>query len=337
MEAPRRVLYTDAAEFPLAPDLAERARNAGLELIRVEGHARAEIASYGPKCHGMFLYRAEVDDDLLAGLPNCRILARVGTGYEKIDVEAARRRGVMVTYVPDFCTEELSDMVLLFILAFARRLPHLMNAAREHRWLSVAEIPTPTRLVGKTLGILGFGRSGERSAEKARAFGLDVLVWTRTPRPEAYARVGAEPASFEEALGCDYVSLHVPLTSRTAGLIDRQALERFKPSGILINIARGGVVDTDALVEALRQGRLAGAGLDVVEPAPLPPWHPLWDMPNVLITSHSAGLSGAALHQSQTTALEDAIAVLQGKPPAHPVPELREARLVGEPHPGIRR
>lgn len=325
MDGPWRLQYSDAAESPLAADLAERAQNEGLELIRVDGHDRAEIASYGPECHGMFLYRAVVDDDLLAALPNCRVLARVGTGYEKIDVEAARRRGVMVTYVPDFCTEELSDMVLLFILAFARRLPHLMYAAREHRWLSVAEIPTPIRLTGKTPGILGFGLSGKRSAEKARAFGLDVLVWTRTPEPEAYARVGAQQSSFEEVLGCDYVTLHVPLTPRTAQLINRQALQHFKPTGVLINVARGGIVDTDALVEALQQGRIAGAGLDVVDPAPLPPSHALWDMPNVLLTSHSAGLSGAALHQSQAAAVEDAIAVLHGRPPAHPVPELQGA------------
>jgi phosphoglycerate dehydrogenase-like enzyme len=231
-----------------------------------------------------------------------------------------------VTHVSDFCTEELSDMVVLFVLAFARQLPALTEAARQHRWLSVAEIPTPERLQGRTLGLLGFGRSGRRTAEKARAFGLEVLVWTRTPRPEALAGVGGRPASFEEVLGCDYVSLHVPLTPQTAGLIDRQALERFKPEAVLINIARGGVVDTDALLEALQEKRLAGAGLDVVEPAPLPPSHPLWTLPNVLITSHSAGLSGAALRESLTSAIDDAAAVLHGQSPAHPVPELQDMR-----------
>jgi D-3-phosphoglycerate dehydrogenase len=317
------MLYTDAGEFPLPADLVGRAEEAGMELIPLEGHEQDEIAALGADCHGLFLYRARIDDDLLAALPQCRVLARVGTGYDLIDVAAAQRRGVMVTYVPDFCTDELSDTVILFILAFARQFPALMHAAREHRWLPVSELPKPRRLTGRTLAILGLGRSGQRTAEKARAFGLDVLVWTRTLKPDVLDRIGARSASLEEALGCDYVSLHVPLTPQTSHLIDRQALTCFKPTGVLINIARGATVDTEALVEALQQGRLAGAALDVVDPAPLPASHPLWDMPNVLITSHSACISVEALHQSQSTAIDDAAAVLHGRPPLHPVPELR--------------
>jgi len=303
--------------------LVDRAAEAGIELIPLDWHEQEEIAGLGVDCHGLFLYRARIDDDLLAALPQCRVLARVGTGYDLIDVAAAQRRGVVVTYVPDFCTEELSDTVILFILAFARQFPALMHAAREHRWLPVSELPKPRRLAGRTLAVLGLGRSGQRTAEKARNFGLEVLVWTRTPKPDVLERIGARAASFEEALGCDYVSLHVPLTAQTTHLIDRQALTRFKPTGVLINIARGAVVDTEALVEALQQGRLAGAALDVVDPAPLPPSHPLWDMPNVLITSHSACISVEALHQSQSTAIDDAAALLHGRPPLHPVPELR--------------
>jgi D-3-phosphoglycerate dehydrogenase len=317
------MLYTDAGEFPLPADLVHRAEEAGMGLILLEGHDPDEIAALGAGCHGLFLYRARIDDQLLAALPQCRVLARVGTGYELIDVTAAQQRGVMVTYVPDFCTDELSDTVILFILAFARQFPALMYAAREHRWLPVSELPKPRRLAGRTLAVLGLGRSGQRTAEKARAFGLEVLVWTRTPKPGVLDRIGARSASFEEVLGCDYVSLHLPLTPQTTHLIDRQALTHFKPTGVLINVARGAVVDTEALVEALQHGRLAGAALDVVDPAPLPPSHPLWDMPNVLITSHSACISVEALHQSQSTAIDDAAAALHGRPPLHPVPELR--------------
>lgn len=322
MGAGARLLYTDAGEFPLLLDLAERARRVGVEIATMEGHDRGDIISRGADCHGAFLYRAHIDDALLAALPSWRVLARIGTGYDLIDVAAAERRGIMVTYVPDFCTEELSDMVILFILAFARRLPTFVGAQRHHRWLPVSEIPQPSRLVGQTLGILGFGRSGRRAAEKARALGLEVRVWTRTPRLDAMAQVGAREASFDEVLGCDYVSLHTPLTPQTAGLIGRDALEKMKPSAILINVGRGGLVDTGALVEALRRGTPAGAGLDVVSPAPLPPSHPLWDLPNVLITSHSGGLSRDAERESQATAVEDALAVLAGRPPTHPVPEL---------------
>lgn len=316
------MLYTDADEFPLPEVYVDGARRAGFAVELIGGHDREEIASHGERCRGLFLYRAQVDAALLAALPRCRILARIGTGYDLIDVEAARRRGVMVTYVPDFCTEELSDQVMAFVLAFSRQFPYILHRAREHRWLRASEVPQMRRLSRQTLGILGFGRSGRRTAEKARAFGLDVRVWTRTPRPELLERAGARSASFEEALGCDYVSLHLPLTEATHGLIGRAALAHSTPHTVLINIARGAIVDTDALVEALRAGRLAGAALDVVQPAPLPPDHPLWSMPNVWLTSHSGAFSRDARDESLSTAFADAARVRAGQPPLYPVPEM---------------
>jgi len=318
------MLYTDAGEFDLPDRYQQQALAAGIRIEMLVGHDPGEIAAFGADCQGLFLYRARVDETLLAVLPQCRLLARVGVGYDLIDVEAARRRGVMVTYVPDFCTEELSDQVMAFILGFARQFPYLMHQARQHEWQQASAIPAMHRLRGRTLGILGFGRSGQRTAEKARAFGIEVHVWTRTPRPELLARAGAHAASFEEALGCDYVSLHLPLTPHTNGLIGREALAQLKADAVLINISRGAIVDTGALVEALQSGRLAGAGLDVVTPAPLPPEHPLWSMPNVWITSHSGAFSLEAREEALSTVFEDVLRVRAGRPPLHPVPELRE-------------
>jgi D-3-phosphoglycerate dehydrogenase len=316
------MLYTDADEFPLPDVYTDSARRAGIEIELIGGHDRDQIVSRGECCDGLFLYRAQVDAALLAALPHCRVLARIGTGYDLIDVEEARRCGVMVTYVPGFCTEELSDQVLAFVLAFSRQFPNIVHSAREHRWLRASEVPQMRRLSRQTLGILGFGRSGQRAAEKARAFGLEVFVWTRTHRPEAMARVGARSASFEETMGCDYVSVHLPLTDATRGLIGYEALASATPHTVLINVSRGAIVDTDALVEALHARRLAGAALDVVQPAPLPPDHPLWSMPNVWITSHSGAFSLDARDESLSAAFEDAARVLSGRPPLHPVPEL---------------
>ncbi|HXT36889.1 MAG TPA: C-terminal binding protein [Chloroflexota bacterium] len=320
-----RMLYTDAGEFPLPDAYRQQALNAGIHIEMVSGHDPGEIAARGEEgCQGLFLFRARVDEALLGALPQCRLLARVGTGYDLIDVAAARRRGVMVTYVPDFCTEELSDQVMAFILGFARQFPFILHQAHRHQWQPASAIPPMHRLRGRTLGILGFGRSGRRTAEKARAFGMDVHVWTRTPRPERLAEIGACAATFEEALGCDYVSLHLPLTQETHCLIGRDALAHLKPDAVLINIARGAIVDTDALVEALRSGRLGGAGLDVVTPAPLPSEHPLWSMANVWITSHSGAFSLEAREDALSTVFEDVLRVRAGRPPLHPVPELRE-------------
>jgi len=323
------MLYTDADEFELPDEYVDRAAQAGIHIDKVGGHDQAEIAAYGEHCNGMFLFRARVDDALLAALPNCRHLARIGTGYDLIDVEAARRRGVMVTYLPDFCTEELSDHVMAFILGFARRFPYILHKARTNEWLKFGEIPTPHRLQAQTLGILGFGRSGQRTAEKARAFGLQTLVWTRTIRPDELAQAGARAATFEEVLGCDYVSIHLPLTDATAGLIGRKELSLLKPEAVLINISRGAIVDTDALVEALQSGQLAGAGLDVVVPAPLPADHPLWSIPTVWLTSHTAADSLEAKHEALSTVFGDVIRVRNGRLPVYPVPELRGAAIGG--------
>ncbi len=322
---PWRMLFTDAGEFPVLPEPFRALVHSGIEIVHMAGHREEEIIARGVDCDGLYLFRARINGTVLASLPRCKLLARVGAGYDLIDVAAAKRRGVMVTYVPDFCTEELSEHVILFILAFARRLPALIRAAADHRWLGLNELPVPRRAAGQTLGILGFGRSGQRTATLARALGLDVLALTRTPRPDAFASTGARPGSFAEVMGCDYVALQLPLTAATRGLIDRDALRLMKPTAVLINVARGAIVDTRALVAALREGSLAGAALDVVDPAPLPPTHPLWDMPNVLITSHSAGFSEEAYRESLFTAAQDTLAVARGLPPQHPVPEWRDS------------
>jgi phosphoglycerate dehydrogenase-like enzyme len=321
---PWRMLWTDANEFRLRPEYAEQARQAGIEIGYLRGHEPADIAAQGAQCHGLFLFRARIDDALLAAMPRCRLLARVGPGYDLIDVAAARRRGVMVTYVPDFSTDELSDQVMAFVLGFSRMFPLLFSRAPEHHWFTFAELPVAHRLRGRRLGLLGFGRSGQRTAEKARAFGIEVLVWTRTPRPEELASTGARAASFEEVLGCDYVSLHLPLTEATHGLIGCEAFTHFKPDAVLLNISRGLIVDTDALVDALREGRLGGAGLDVVHPSPLPPEHPLWSLPNVWITSHTGAHSEEGSHEALSTVVGDAIRVHAGRAPLFAVPELRD-------------
>jgi D-3-phosphoglycerate dehydrogenase / 2-oxoglutarate reductase len=324
---PWRMLWTDANEFHLRAEYEEQARQAGIEIAPLNGHEADDIAAQGGHCHGLFLFRARIDDVVLAAMPHCKLLARVGTGYDLIDVAAARRRGIMVTYVPDFSTDELSDQVMAFILGFSRMFPFLFSRAPEHHWFTFAELPVAHRVRGQQLGILGFGRSGQRLAEKARAFGMEVLVWTRTPRPNELASTGARTATFEEVLGCDYVSLHLPLTEATRGLIGRDAFAHFKPEAVLLNVSRGLIVDTDALVDALREGRLGGAGLDVVHPSPLPPEHPLWSLPNVWITSHTGAHSEEGSHEALSTVIGDAIRVHAGQAPLFPVPELRDAAL----------
>lgn len=318
-----KALYTEQLDFPPSAAFRERAARMGLELEFTPGYSESEIIEKGADCDVIFLFHAEIDREVVAQLSACQVLARVGTGYDLIDVEAARSAGVMVTYVPDFCSEELSDTVMMFILALSRQLPSQWLAAMDHRWLSVGEAPMGERLIGKTLGILGFGHSGRRTAAKARPFGFDVRVWTRTHRPSINAEYEVEAVGFAEVLSCDFISLHLPSTADTRGMIGDDAFAAMKPGARLINVARGDLVDTAALCRALTMGQLGGVGLDVVDPEPLPSEHPLWDLPNVIITPHTAALSEESLEISGLTALEDAVAVLEGRPPQHPVPEMR--------------
>ena len=315
-----KLLFTEADDYPFPPGFEARAQELGVELVTTPGYGRDELRRAGRDCHGVFLLHASVDGDLLDAWEHCRVLARVGTGYDKIDVAAARRREVEVTFVPDFCSDELSDSAMLFILALARQLPVATSPGAGGRWRALREIPMPTNLRGMSLGILGFGASGQKLAEKAGPFGLRLRTWTRTPKRERFAALGVEPVSFEEALVSDIVSVHLPLNEHTRGLIGAPELARVAPGAWLINIARGEIVDTDALMAALRSGQLGGAGLDVTDPEPLPDDHPLWVFDNVIITPHCAAISEAAMTTSFLSALDDAVAVLNGGTPRHPVP-----------------
>lgn len=317
-----RVLYTDAAEFPLPEELAHLPSELGLELSFAETGDANEVRTLGKDVDAILLFRARVTAQLIDDLPRCRLFARVGTGYDLIDVGAAKDRGRLVTYVPGFATEELSDHVLMFVLAFAHQLPVMLDAQRRHYWPRNDQVALMPRLANQTLGILGFGRSGQRTAEKAAGLGLRVAVWTRHPDMAQLEEIGATTASFAAALASDFVSIHLPATSETDGLIGEREFSLMRQTAVLINVARGSIVQTAALVTALRDGHIRGAGLDVVSPAPLPADHPLWSLPNVLMTFHSGGVSREGRVQVIEAALREAAGVLRGEAPRFPVPEM---------------
>ena len=317
-----RILYTDASSFPPSADLIAFAAQQGLDLRVVDGHDAETLLKEGRECDGVLLIHGHVGDELLASIPRWRVLGRVGTGYDNIDARAASRRGVMVLNVPGFATEELSNQVMLFVLAFSRQLPHLAGCVANRRWVDVQAMPPIERLSEQSIGLIGFGRSAQATAAKARAFGMRVTAWSRTSRPAMARELGVEEVGFDDVIRSDYVSLHVPETPDTVGLISAQVLDHFVPGSVLINIARGSVVDTQALLHSLRTGRLRGAGLDVTDPEPLPPAHPLWREPNVILTLHTGAVSRRAQETAFRTAIGDIGRYLRGEIPRHPVPEM---------------
>ena len=257
--------------------------------------------------------------DVIARLKRCKILARGGVGVDNIDLEAARAKGIQVTCVPDYCVDEVSDHAMALILYFARKLEQGITEVEKGGW-GIAALRPIAPLRGATLGVVGVGRIGAALAGKARAFGMRIIAHDPFAPESAFEELEAENAGlsriWEES---DYVSLHAPLTSETRGMVNAETLERMKTDAVLINVARGELVDENALASALKKNAIRGAGLDVLEVEPPPPDHPLLGLPNCRVTPHSAWYSTAALEDMRRKAATDVLRVLRGEEPRYPV------------------
>lgn len=253
-----------------------------------------------------------VDASLLDAAPALRAIANYAVGVDNIDLAEATARGIPVGNTPDVLTEATADMAFALLLAAARKLLDGVRAARGGDWVTWEPGEHLGYSVdGATLGIIGFGRIGRAVARRAEGFRMTVL------------HTGPDGVDADELLErSDFVSVHVPLTPETHHLIDAGALERMKPTAILVNTARGPVVDQAALAGALRAGTIAGAGLDVTDPEPLPAGDPLYDAPNVIITPHIGSATGAAREKMADLAVDNLLAGLAGQPMPHQVNQL---------------
>lgn len=282
-----------------------------------------EIVAAGRDADALIAQYAPLTASAIARLPHCRIIARYGIGVDNIDVGAATARGIWVTNVPGFCATELAEHTLALILSFARRLDRLDHAVRRGQWETIGVMGPTRRLSELTLGLVGFGRVGREVARRARAFGMRVLATAPHTTAETMATYEVEKTSLDNLLArSDFISLHLPLGEETRHLIDARAFSRMKPSAYLINTARGAIVDEAALIAALREGRIAGAGLDVLEREPPAPDNPLLGLENVILTPHASYYSDDSLAQLQTGVAEEVVRVLRGERPHSPVNEV---------------
>lgn len=262
-----------------------------------------------------------ITPEMLTAAPRLRIIANMAVGYDNIDPAAAADLGVWVTNTPGVLAETTADLAFGLLLAAARRIVESDRDTRAGGWKTWS----PTAFLGvdafgATLGIVGLGEIGEAVARRARGFKMRILYHSRTRKPALEADLGLEYRSLPELLAeSDFVTLHTPLTPETRHLIDAAALAAMKPGAILVNTARGQVVDQDALVDALRAGRLGGAALDVTTPEPLPLDHPLYTFPNVIITPHIGSASRATRARMAEMAAANILAVLAGREPPNPV------------------
>jgi glyoxylate reductase len=245
----------------------------------------------------------KVDPELLDAAPNLRAVANYAIGFDNIDLEATAERGVQVGNTPDVLTDATADLAWALMLAVARRVVEAGQDARDGKWRTwEPQGWIGADVHGATLAVVGAGRIGQAVAKRASGFDMEVLM----------VDLGDDLHSALER--ADFVSIHTPLTPETHHLIDADALARMKPTAILVNTARGPIVDQDALADALREGRLAGAGLDVTDPEPLPPDHALYETPSLLVVPHIGSATTTARAAMADRAVDNLLAALDGKP-----------------------
>jgi len=292
----------EAAGFALVAGPAQPGSAADIEALTARHQPAAILTNWAP-----------VSARAIAASPRLRVVGRLGVGLDNIAVEEATRRGVWVTNVPDYCSEEVSDHAVGMLLALARGIVHFDREVRSGRWQpATAQLQRVCTLV---CGVLGFGRIGRLTARKLAGFGARVLVHARTADP---SMPGVEFVGFDELLqAVDALIVHVPLTRATRHLLDRESLGRLRAGALLINVSRGAVVDTAALIEALESGRLHGAALDVLEHEPEVP-AALLAHPNVILTPHVAFSSAASLAELRRKSGEEVVRVLRGELPRQP-------------------
>jgi D-3-phosphoglycerate dehydrogenase / 2-oxoglutarate reductase len=295
-------------------------REAGAELrlleLRTDDDGIRELAEVDAVLNNHYTVSAAV----VQGMRRCRVVSRYGTGFDSVDVGAATRAGIWVANVPDYATEDVSDHAMALLLGCVRKVVYRDRRIREGAWYVFSE-QRCYRMRGKTLGIVGYGRIGRAFHRKIAGFGLaEVLVHDPYVDPALVRSLGATPAGLEDLLGrSDYLTIHAALTDETRGMIDARRIALLKTSAILVNTARGPIVDQDALTRAAQAGSICYCGLDVFAQEPLEADHPLRRLDNVILSDHAAWYTEESQVEMRAKAARNVAEVLQGRKPTYPV------------------
>jgi D-3-phosphoglycerate dehydrogenase len=312
------VVVTDTV-FPSLEPTEQVLAAVDAEVTLVSEPTAEAILKAARTADGLVVTYAKVTADIINGLERCRVISRTGIGVDNVDLEAATAKGIVVTRVPDYCIDEVSDHALGLLFALARKIPLANSAVHAGQW-SVGLVNPLHRLRGQTLGLVGFGQIPRALAPKAQALGLSVIAYDPYVSEEAMAADGVKQVDLEQLLAeSDHISVHAPLTPETRHMFNREAFQKMKPGAVLINTARGPLVDEDALVDALEAGELAGAALDVLEHEPPAAGSRLLCRTDVILTPHTGFYSEESMIDLQTKAAEEVRRVLQGEMPRNPV------------------
>jgi D-3-phosphoglycerate dehydrogenase len=315
----RPVIAVTDSVFPSLDPAKAALKRVDPELRMAKSAAADDILAVARDADAILVTYAKLPGELLRQLTRCKVIGRFGLGVDNIDLPAAQEKGITVTYVPDYCLQEVSDHAMALLLALARKIPLSDRLVQAGRWEMPAVVPI-YRLEGRVLGLLGFGNIPRKLVPKAKAFGLRVITHDPYLAPELARELDVELVSFDDLLQrSDFISVHAPLTPQTRGLMNEAAFAKAKKGVLVINTARGPLIDEAELVQALDSGQVGGAALDVLATEPPPKDSPLLGRDNVILSPHTAFYSVDALNELQTKCASDVARVLSGEKPVYPV------------------
>lgn len=308
-----KVAITDYS-FPTL-EIEEGILRPGAEIVSGQCKTPETLIPLVAEADAVITQFAPIKADIIAAMQRARVIVRYGIGVDNVDLEAARAKGIPVCNVPDYCIDEVADQTLAFILATTRQVVGNCLNVRNGKWGLAKTLDQMRALRDLTVGVVGFGRIGREVVSRLRPFKCRILVSDPVVAASEVHQAGAEPADLATLLSdSDVVTLHCPSTPQTRGLINRETLNGMRRGVILINVARGDVVDPAALTDALQQGHVGAAALDVFAPEPIPADHPILKLDNVIVASHIASASVPAVKKLRETAANLALAAVRGMP-----------------------
>ncbi len=304
---------------------------AGLRVVALQAKSEDDLIGEARNCDAVINQYARVGAKTIAAMERCKVIARYGVGVDIVDVDAATARNILVTNVRDYCTDEVAEHAMAMLLALVRKLPQYDRATHTGVWRWQAGQPI-YRMSGRIMGIVSFGRIGRAIAARAKAFGLRILVYDPYVADDVVTACGVERADRDAVIAqSDYLMMQVPMTPETRQFLGDSELRRMKPDAIIVNTGRGPTIDNAALAMALRENRIAGAGLDDLEeePAKRRSWNPggspLMALENVLVTPHCAYYSEESIRMAREVAAAEVVRILTGQRPHNPVNRVRLA------------
>jgi len=308
---------------------AEELAKVNAELVGADCVTEDEIIEAAKGADAILTSAAQITRRVMEALPKCKVIIRYGIGFDTIDVDAATDNSILVVNIPDFCFEEVSNHAIILLLACAKKLILLNNGIKQGRWGEVSRALAPMgSIYGQTLGVIGCGNLGRMTARKAQCFGLKIFGYDPYVDKSLTKEYGITLVSLPELLKeSDFISVHTPLNKETWHLIGEKEFKQMKPTAYFINTSRGSVVDEPALIKALQEKWIAGAGLDVFEKEPVDADNPLLKMDNVVVTPHSASYSDDAFKRLRTSVGQEAARVLSGRWPKNVVNKIIKPKV----------